>query len=131
MKLSPAAELGIQGTLVLAENFGQGPTTLAEICELRSLSREYLAKVFGQLARADIVTPVRGKKGGYVLAKDPKDITLLAVIEAVEGTQALNMCQFEPSRCDNSAVCKVQPVWRELQEIFTAKLGSVTLAECI
>lgn len=131
MKISPAAELGMQGVLVLAENFGQGPTTLAEICEMRSLSREYLAKVFGQLARMDIVTPVRGKKGGYVLARDPKDVTLLQIIEAIEGVQALNLCQYDPPRCDNASVCKVQPVWSELQEIITAKLNSLNLADCI
>ena len=131
MKISPAAELAIQGTLVLAENFGQGPTTLAEICEVRSLSREYLAKVFGQLARIDIVTPVRGKKGGYTLAREPKEISLLQIIEGIEGVQALNLCQYDPPRCDNAPVCKIQPIWSELQEIFTAKLSSVSLADCI
>ena len=131
MKISPAAELAIQGALVLAENFGQGPTTLAEICEMRSLSREYLAKVFGQLARVDIVTPVRGKKGGYTLARNPQEVSLLQIIEAVEGSQALNLCQYDPPRCDNALVCKVQPVWSELQDVFTEKLRAVSLADCI
>lgn len=131
MRLSPAAELAIQGACTLAENFGQGPTTLAEICEMRSLSREYLAKVFSLLARVNIVTPIRGKKGGYVLARDPKDVSLLQIIEAVEGVQALNLCQFDPPKCDNAGSCKVQPVWEELQEIFTEKLSSISLADCI
>lgn len=131
MKLSPAAELAIRGSLVLAQQYGKGPVTLAEICELRDLSREYLAKVFGLLARMDIVTPIRGKKGGYVLARDPKDISLLDIITAVEGPQYLNLCQYDPPKCENVDTCKVHLVWTELQEIFEKRLRSKSLAECI
>jgi Rrf2 family protein len=131
MKLSPAAELAIRGVLVLAEQYGKGPTTLADICELRGLSREYLAKVFGQLARVDIITPIRGKKGGYVLAHDPKDISLLDIITAVEGPQYLNLCQYDPPKCDQTETCKVHLIWTELQEIFENRLRTAFLADFI
>ena len=131
MKFSPAAELAVRGALVLTENYGQGPTTLATICEESDLSREYLAKVFGMLARADLVTSIRGKNGGYVLARDPAQITLLQILEAVEGPLVLNLCQYDPPRCDRHDKCKIHPVWSELQEYLSEKLGSVTLAECI
>ncbi len=131
MKLSLAAELGVQGALVLAEQYGQGPTTLADICELRGLSREYLAKVFALLVRANLLTAIRGKKGGYILAHDPKDISLLQIIEAVEGRQALNFCQFDPPKCDNANTCKMRKIWSDLQDVFDKKLSSVSLAECI
>ena len=131
MKLSHAAELAIRGALVLGEQYGQGPTTLADICELRGLAREYLAKVFALLVRADLLRPIRGKKGGYILARDPKDITLLQIIEAVEGRQALNLCQHAPPQCEHSETCKMRMVWSELQDVFDEKLSSVTLADCI
>ena len=131
MKLSLAAELAIQGAVVLCEQYGQGPTTLADICELRGLPREYLAKVFALLTRANILTPIRGKKGGYILAHDPKEISLLQIIEAVEGRQVLNRCQFDPPKCDNVDNCKMREVWSELQDIFDNKLSSVSLADCI
>jgi Rrf2 family protein len=131
MKLSPAAELAVRGTLVLTEQYGQGPTTLAQICEEGDLSREYLAKVFGMLARADLVTPIRGKHGGYELARDPSEISLLQIIEAVEGPQALNLCQYDPPKCENAQTCKVQNVWAELQEFFRAKLEAKKLSDCV
>lgn len=131
MKLSPAAELAIRGSLVLAQQYGKGSTTLADICELCDLSREYLAKIFGLLSRADIVKPIRGKKGGYVLTRDPKDICLLDILTAVEGPQYLNLCQYHPSRCENSETCKVHHVWTELQTVFENKLRSVSLADCL
>lgn len=131
MKLSPAAELAVRGCLVLTEHHGQGPTTLAEICKASELSREYLAKVFGMLSRADIIQPIRGKHGGYVLAHDPSEINLLQIIEAVEGPQALNLCQFDPPKCENVETCKVQAIWRELQQVFNEKLASMTLDQCV
>lgn len=129
MRLSPAAELALRGMLVLANHHGQAPIPLAAICKQRKLPREYLTKIFALLAKADLVTPVRGKRGGYRLARPPGKITLLEVIEAIEGPLALNYCQHQPSKCDQT-LCAIQPVWAELQQIIRKKLSSVTLADC-
>ena len=126
MKLTPAAEFAIRGICVLAEHGGQTPMNLAAICEKRDLSKQYLAKIFGSLARAGLVTPVRGKHGGYTLARAPGEITVLEIIEAIEGPVALNFCQHSPPRCDEVA-CPLRSVWTELQETVSQRLASVTL----
>lgn len=128
MKLSMAAELAVRGIMVLADSHGQGPVPLDEICRRRKLPRQYLAKIFAMLARADLVDPVRGKGGGHVLARSPKDITLLEVIEAVEGPLAMNLCQHTPPKCDQ-VDCPVRPVWTEIQEDIRSILASKTLAD--
>jgi len=130
MKLSPAAALAIRGAAILAEEHGRGPTTLQAICTRRDLPKQYLVKIFSSLTRAGLITPIRGKKGGYVLARDPGQISLLDVIEAIEGPVALNYCQQQPSQCDRTD-CPMRPLWTELQETFLAKLGSMTLADCV
>jgi Rrf2 family protein len=130
MRLSPAAELAVRGVVVLAEQYGQGPTTLKAICAARDLPRQYLVKLFSLLARADVITAIRGKRGGYELSRDPKDITLLEVIEAVEGPIALNFCQHTPPKCDR-VDCPMRELWGELQRIVRQKLGAMTIDECI
>lgn len=130
MRLSPAAELAVRGVLVLAERHGNGPTTLSSVCSSDSLPKQYLTKIFSSLAKADIVIPIRGKNGGYVLARAPKDITLLQVIEAVEGPLALNYCQHTPPKC-NESECLVRPVWTDLQRIVTHRLAGVRLSDCV
>lgn len=130
MRLSPAAELAVRGVIVLADRYGKGPTTLGAICGARHLPKQYLVKLFSALTRADIVTPIRGKHGGYVLSRDPADITLLEVIEAVEGPIALNFCQHDPPKCDQHD-CPLRSVWGELQTFVRRKLGSVAIASCI
>ena len=130
MKISPAAELAVRGVLVLARQFGKGPVALSTVCADGELPRQYLMKIFASLAKAGIVTPLRGKHGGYVLARQPSQITLLEVIEAVEGPICLNYCQHSPPKCDR-VTCKVRPVWTELQRIVRNKLASVRLSDCI
>ena len=129
MKLTPAAEFAVRGAIVLAEQYGQGPVTLDTICAVRSLSKQYLTKIFASLARANLVVPIRGKHGGFTLARDPSQITLLEVIEAVEGPIVMNFCQHVPSKCER-VDCTVRPIWADVQKLVRGKLSSVTLKDC-
>jgi len=128
MKLSQAAELAVRGIQVLGQRYGDKPVPLDAICEARELPKQYMVKIFSLLARADLVTPVRGKHGGYLLSREPKDITLLEIIEAVEGPMAVNRCQENPPKCDNED-CPVRPVWEDIQQVLRKKLADVTLAD--
>lgn len=130
MKLSPAAELAVRGVLVLTEEYGQRPVTLQRICDRRKLPRQYLVKIFSDLTRAGLIQPIRGKNGGFSLARDPREITVLQVIEAVEGPLALNLCQHNPPLCDDSH-CRIRPVWTRLQKAMRDELGKLTLAQCL
>jgi len=130
MKLAPAAEFAVRGVLLLAERYGQGPIPLRTICNERDLPKEYLSKIFASLARAGLVEPVRGKHGGYVLGREPEEINVLEVIEAVGGPIALNLCQHTPPRCDDER-CHLRKVWGRLQKIFCETLAGVSLADCV
>ena len=130
MKLSLAAELGVRGMTVLAEGFGPDPIKMEDICAARDLPREYLAKIFGALARAELITPTRGKRGGYRLGRDPSQITVLDVIEAVEGPLAVNFCQHTPPQC-NLVECPLRNVWGEIQQFMREKLSGVTFADYV
>jgi Rrf2 family protein len=130
MRLSPAAELAVRGVVALVERHGRGPTTLKTICAARDLPKQYLVKLFSLLGRADIVTAIRGKRGGYELSRDPKDITLLEVIEAVEGPIVLNFCQHAPPKCDQED-CPMREMWARLQQAIRRELGAMTMDKCV
>ena len=130
MQLSPAAELAIRGTVTLASEYGNGPVTLDSICARRDLPKQYLVKIFGSLNRANIITTIRGKKGGYTLSRPPAEITLLDIVEAVEGPIAMNYCQQEPSQCQED-ICPIRPLWTEIQTVVREKLSSMSLDQCL
>ena len=73
---------------------------------------------------------VRGKRGGYRLNRPPGHVTVLEIVEAVEGPIVLNFCQHKPPRCDRKN-CPVRPVWGQLQKTIRDKLGALTLAQCL
>jgi len=130
MRLSPAAELAIRGTLVLAEQYGNGPVNLDSICARRNLPKQYLVKLFASLTRAGLISPVRGKHGGYLLMREPRQISILEIIEAVEGPIVLNYCLHDPPQCDEIG-CPMREVWAQLQETIRQRLGAMTLADCL
>jgi len=130
MRLAPAAEFAVRGVLVLAERYGTGPVNLDTVCSSRELSKQYMTKIFSSLAKSDLITPVRGKHGGYVLARPPKAISLLEVVEAVEGPLAVNFCQHNSPQCER-VDCLVRPVWTRIQAFIRKELSSMTLADCL
>ena len=128
MNIAPAAELAIRGIRLLAEKESDQPTPLDVICKEGDLPKQYLIKIFSLLAKADLVRPIRGKRGGYLLGRAAGEITLLEIIESIQGPLALNFCQHAPSRCDDED-CPAREVWAELQKTMTDKLASVSLAD--
>lgn len=128
MKLSTAAELGLRGILVVADRSEGQPVNLDTICSVRDLPKDYLAKIFGSLVRAELLLAVRGKHGGYRLGRPAEEITVLEVIEAIEGPIALNFCQHDPPKCEEYD-CPLRPVWAEMQETLRQRLGEMTLAQ--
>ena len=130
MRISTAAELGIRGMAYLAANHQNGPVSMATICQEQKLPRQYMLKIFASLNRAGFVRTNRGKGGGFSLAHPPADISILDIIQAVEGPMALNFCQNKPSQCrwnSDDDNCPIRPLWDNLQEIVTEQLRAYHL----
>ena len=94
-----------------------------EISEARDIPRSFLAKILQKLSKENLVTSYRGVRGGFSLARAPRDITLLDVIVAIQGTIALNQCAVDEKMCDLSATCVVHPLWILLKDDFSEVLG--------
>ena len=88
-----------------------------EISRAMSIPKSFLAKILQKLTKAGIVKSFRGVKGGFRLAKKPQQISLLDIIEAIEGPTAMNRCALDASFCNFSGTCTVHPVWVELRKI--------------
>lgn len=86
-----------------------------------------------ELVRAGIITSLRGSRGGMRLAVDPQKVSLLAVIEAVQGPISLAQCD-DPScaaECPNKSVCHFNPIWRGARELLTSYFSKITLADAV
>ena len=139
MKLSGGVEWALHCCVVLTAS--AAPVPAARLAQLHDVSSTYLAKQLQALSRAGLVHSVQGKSGGYVLTRAPEEITVLDVVEAIDGQQSTFVCTeirqrgpmaTPPEAC--TAPCPIaramyaaDQAWRDaLREVSIADLrGSV------
>jgi Rrf2 family protein len=114
--------------IYLAKQPREELTLISEIAKAQKVSASFLAKIFQGLSKAGLVDSVRGVAGGVNLARDPKEISLRNIVEAVEGPVALNRCLRKKDPCENTRTCPLADVWREAQEKMLEVLETATLA---
>jgi Rrf2 family protein len=99
-----------------------------EIAKTRGIPKSFLSKILQRLVRARIVRSFRGVRGGFRLAKKPEKISLLEVIEAIEGTLAINRCAFNKGKFRCGDQCDLHPAWTALRKDLEGLLGSYSIA---
>ena len=113
MRISRETDYAIRCMLHLCAN-GRKVAMVDEIAQARDVPKSFLAKILQKLKRARLVESFRGVKGGFRLAKDPSGISLLDVIEAIQGGVGVNICAVDDLACDRSAECVVHPIWKKM-----------------
>ena len=102
---------------------------LSDICKAQDVPQSFMAKIFQSLSRARIIKSFRGVKGGFALAKSPKDITLKEVMEAIEGPMRINLCVSGEGECERENICPTSPVWIELQRAMVEVLDKYSFED--
>jgi Rrf2 family protein len=106
-----------------------GTLIVDKIAEQMCIPKTFLAKILQKLVKAGIVKSFRGAKGGCQLTRKPADITLLDVVEAIQGPVAMNACALDSSVCGLSSKCAVHPVWVEVRKEVETILRKKNFAE--
>ena len=127
--MSTRGRYGTRAMLELALNYEQGPILLKDIAKNQEISFRYLDHLVTPLKTAGLVKNIRGKGGGYVLAKHPSQIRLIEVIQVLEGSIAPVDCVDDPESCHRVDFCATRDIWVELKEAMANILKSVTLEE--
>jgi Rrf2 family transcriptional regulator, cysteine metabolism repressor len=129
VRLTAKSEYGVLASIDLACNYGEGPVSAREIAERRAIPPRFLEQLFVSLRRAGIVTAVRGAHGGFTLTREPSQITVLDVVEALEGPLTASVCDSErESVCVKSGSCAAAPVWAKATNALRDVFASTTLA---
>jgi len=130
MLIKRETDYAVRAVLHIAKS-ESGTATVNEVSRAQAIPRDFTAKILQRLKRAGILESTRGVKGGYKLKKDPSKITLLEVIEAMEGPTSLNICVLSGQLCDRTPECPVHPFWVEITAELMARLKSVTFQKII
>jgi len=113
----------------LAQNYGNGPIYLKDIARRQEISEKYMSLIVIPLKAAGLVNSTRGAHGGYTVAKNPADITLKQIVDALEGETLLVDCVKYPSSCPRYDTCASKDLWKGLSSTISNALEAVTLKD--
>jgi len=128
-KLSKKADYGLIALRHLAMNNHQAAASSGDIADLYGISAPLMAKVLQKLAREGLLQARHGSSGGYVLAKDPANITALEAISAIEGPVMITSCNTHRGECDHAEQCTVREPLRRVNDSILHVLGMVTISQ--
>ncbi|NRA55961.1 MAG: Fe-S cluster assembly transcription factor [Gammaproteobacteria bacterium] len=128
MKLTSKGRYAVTAMLDVALHQSVGPVCLADISARQHISLSYLEQLFSKLRKADLVCSIRGPGGGYRLAKDALDISVGAVIAAVNDSVVATKCKGEKP-CSPSGRCLTHSLWNDFSKKMQHFLDSITLGE--
>jgi Rrf2 family iron-sulfur cluster assembly transcriptional regulator len=123
MQLSRKSDYALRAVMHLAGLPKGQLASIGAIAEAQSIPREFLAKILKDLTWAGILVSFQGVTGGYRLARAPKNVTFLDVIEAMDGPVQLNLCVANPKNCEHSKNCTIREFWVKEQDHFIKVLS--------
>ena len=130
MQITRQADYAVRAVLHLARS-GDIRTATSVIAEEQKIPPSFLAKIISQLSIAGLLHTSRGARGGVTLARQPEEITLLEVIEAIDGPIQLNECVGDTGVCSFDDSCRLRQVLCEAQEKLVGRLKGTNFADMI
>ena len=134
MKVSTRGDYATRALLSLAlRGPDAGPTSVRDVAERTGLPQPYLEQILLALKGAGLVRSKRGVGGGYELAQDPTDITLAAVLSAVDGPISAGDfgLPHEDGACDHEGQCVLLAVWAEVGDHMRTYLDALRLSDIV
>jgi len=128
MRLTSKGDYGVRAVLDIARNHPEMRTN-RQITEAMDLPRNFMSQILATLVREGILDSTAGPAGGYTLTRPPSEITLLEVIEVIEGLVAADECLLGGGPCDWKTVCPLHETWVEAKAEFTSRLADATFED--
>ena len=130
MQITRAGEYAVLGLMCLARRPAGSVVMIDEVSREEHIPRSFAAKIFQSLTKAGIVKSIRGTGGGFMLLRIAKDITVLEVIEAIEGKIAFQRCLAEEeTKCEHFGGCALCGLFEQAQDRVKEVFSRTTLGD--
>lgn len=132
MKMSTKGRYGLRAMIELASHSCGQPVPLSVIARSEDISERYLEQLMTKMKKAGLVTSCRGSAGGYSLAMKAEDISVGAILRALEGNLNPVDCSADvESICENSSACVAKYVWQKVNDSINSAVDGISLAELV
>jgi Rrf2 family iron-sulfur cluster assembly transcriptional regulator len=129
LELTRRADYGIRAMIAIARADLQEPMSTPRIADAMAIPIRFLPQVMADLARAGLVDSTGGRRGGYRLARPAASISLLQMIEALEGDARRRQCVLRSAPCGLDGHCDVHLVFASAQESLLDRFSHTSLSE--
>ena len=129
MQITRQADYAVRAMVYLAQLGAERRAATSQIAQEKQIPPSFLAKIVSQLSVAGLLQTSRGAHGGVSLARSPDEITLLDVVEAIDGPILLNECVSENGACVFGDSCSIRPIWCEAQKELVERLKSTNFSQ--
>ena len=135
MRITTTSRYGVRALFDVAYHGGGQPTQIKDISRRQKISQRYLEQIFNKLLKAGLLKSRRGPRGGYMLSRDPSEITVGDIIAAAQGPIVPVRCLSDEEQgskkkdCDIVNSCITRHVWRETQRMLVDYYNSVSIAD--
>ncbi len=132
--LSQRTRYAIRALLHLGDRYGAGPVQLTEIAEAQNIPAKFLTVILSEMKRAGLVETLRGKEGGYWLARPPEQVTYGEIVRLTRGSLALVPCAarlaYQPcENCVDESTCRLHAVMLSVRDETAKILDQVSLSQ--
>lgn len=132
MKISTKGRYALRLMVDLAEHKDSGFIALKDVAKRQNISKKYLEQIVPVLNGAGLLTTNRGNRGGYKLAKEPKEYTVGDILRITEGSIAPVSClESEVNSCERKNFCQTLYVWEGLYKVVNEYLDSITVQDIV
>ncbi|NPV74914.1 MAG: Rrf2 family transcriptional regulator [Anaerolineae bacterium] len=129
MQITRQADYALRAMLYLANMEPTQRAATSQIAEVQRIPPSFLAKIISQLSIAGLIHTSRGARGGVSLARPPEEISILEVVEAIDGPIAFNECTVSEGACAFGEDCVLRPIWCDAQAELVNRLRNTTFAQ--
>ena len=129
MQITRQADYAIRAVMYVSKLGQNQRAATSQIALEEHIPPSFLAKIISQLSIAGLLQTSRGARGGVMLARSAEEITLLDVVESIDGPIALNECVNDENACTFGMDCQLRPIWCDAQEELVSRLKSTNFAQ--
>lgn len=129
MQITRQADYAIRAVLYISKLGENQRAATSHIAQEQHIPPSFLAKIISQLSIAGLLQTSRGARGGVMLARSPELITLLDVVESIDGPIALNECVNDGNACTFGDDCPLRSIWCDAQDELVQRLRSTNFAQ--
>jgi Rrf2 family protein len=132
LKLSTKGQYGVRAMFELAKNYDKGPLTIKEIAKRQGVSISYLEQLMNRLRKSELIKSRKGPGGGYIINREPAEISVGMILNSLEGPVAITQCLDPTAKgCKRVEGCVARLLWKSLGEKIEEFLDTINLDDLL